>query len=266
MAGYVVLGIAMLLVLFPLFWLVEASLKKPVVTTTYPPVFWGFHPVISDYSSVLRSGTFQSVLRNSLIATAGAVVIAVLAGALGAYALVRLRPYGRTALILTIVLVQTVPGVVLIIPLFSIVSSLNLYDQLFTEIIVLGALSTPFATWVMVAFIRGIPVEVEEAAQVDGAGRLRLLRSVVLPMARPGLATAAIFTAIASWNQFLVPLILTNQRATPLTVYITNFVTQQGIQWGPLCASSVLVLIPVGLFALSQQRRLVGGLTMGTLK
>jgi ABC-type glycerol-3-phosphate transport system permease component len=161
-------------------------------------------------------------------------------------------------LILAIVLVQTVPGVVLIIPPFSIVGALNLYDQLFTEIVVLAALETPFATWVTVPFIRGIPLEVEEAALVDGATRIGIMWRVVFPMARPGPATAAIFSAIFSWNQFLVPLILTNQRATPLTVYITNFVTQEGIQWGPLCASTVIVLLPAALFVLSQQRRLVG--------
>jgi multiple sugar transport system permease protein len=264
-AGYAILAIALVFVLFPLFWLVEASLKKPVITNSYPPRFWGFTPVLSDYSSVLKSATFHLALRNSLIASVGSVLVAVLAGSLTAYALVRLRPYGRSLLILAIVLVQTVPGVVLIIPLFSIVSALNLYDQLFTEIIVLAALETPFATWVMVAFIRNIPLEVEEAALVDGASRIGLMRRIVLPMARPGLATAAIFSAIFSWNQFLVPLVLTNERATPLTVYITNFVTQEGIQWGPLCAATVIVLIPAALFVLSQQRRLVGGLTMGSL-
>jgi multiple sugar transport system permease protein len=165
-----------------------------------------------------------------------------------------------------IVLVQTVPAVVLVIPLFSIVSSLGLYDQLGTEIVVLAALNTPFSTWVMVAFMRGIPMDLEEAAQVDGASRLRVLRAIVLPMARPGLATAAIFSVIGSWNQFLVPLILTNERATPLTVYITNFVTQQGTVWGTLCAATVIVLLPVALFVLSQQRRVLAGLTLGNIK
>ena len=264
--SYAILAVAMLLVLFPIFWLAEAGLKSPLVLNSYPPRFVGFSPQFGSYESVLNSSGFQLDLRNTVIATAGSAALAVMVGTLGAYGLVRLKPYGFNWLVAAVVLVQTIPAVAILIPLFSIVSTLGLYDQLITEIVVLAALEAPFATWVMVAFIRGIPIEVEEAARVDGASRWRVIQSLVFPMARPGIVTAAVFSAMASWNQFIVPIVLTTQRATPLSIYIASFFTQKGPDWGPLCAATFLVLLPVGLFALSQQKRLVGGLTMGTAR
>jgi multiple sugar transport system permease protein len=179
---------------------------------------------------------------------------------------VRLRPHGRRALVLMIVLAQVVPGIVFVIPLYSLALDLGIYDTRLVLVLVYGGFLTPFATLVLAAFVRTIPVEVEEAALVDGASRLAVLVRIVLPLIRPGIASAAIFTALYSWNEFLIPVILGGESARPLTVYISSFVTQKTIAWGPLTAAVTVVLLPVLLVVLAFQRQLVSGLTAGAAK
>jgi multiple sugar transport system permease protein len=198
----------------------------------------------------------------TLTATVAVMVIATLGG----YAFARLQFAGRRTLASVMVIVQVIPAVVLVIPLYRIVSELGLYDNWIAIAVVMTGLSIPFATWLMLAFFRNSPIEVEEAALIDGASRIQMFRYVLIPIVAPGIATAAIFTAIAVWNSFLIPVVLGQTDAQTLTVYIAQFITFQGIKWGPLCAAAVLVLAPIVLFVLAMQRPLVKGLTAGSVK
>jgi multiple sugar transport system permease protein len=153
-----------------------------------------------------------------------------------------------------------------VIPLYSLAVDAGLYDTRLVLIIVTGGFLTPLATLILASFIRTVPVEVEEAALVDGASRFAVLRRIVLPLVRPGMASAAIFTGLYAWNEFLIPVILGGESARPLTVYLSSFVTQKTIEWGPLTAAVSLVLLPVLVVVIAFQRQLMSGLMAGSLK
>ncbi|WP_344056114.1 carbohydrate ABC transporter permease [Microbacterium lacus] len=258
--------IAVLFALFPVFWVILTSFKNNADATAPANQAFDFTPTLDNFQGVLASSVFQAALQTSLVVTVTTTLAVVVVALLGGYAFARLRVPGRRVLVAVMVLVQVIPGIVLLIPLFRIVSQARLYDQWISLIIVLTGLLTPFATWLMLAFIRSFPEEIEEAAMIDGANRFQMFRHVLIPMVAPGLVTAAIFTAIAAWNSFLIPVILGQSRAQTLTVYVAGFVTQQEIKWAELCATAVIILAPIVLFTLVMQRPLVKGITAGSLK
>lgn len=263
---YLVLLVAAILALFPLFWVALTSLKNNRDAASGATHAFDFSPNLENYSSLFTSTSFVTSAITSLVVTVVTTLIVIVIATLGGYGFARLRIPGRKTLASIMVLVQVIPGVVLVIPLFRIVSAVGLYDQWLPLILVMTGLTIPFATWLMLAFFRSFPVEVEEAAIVDGANRYQLFRHVLIPMVAPGIATAAIFTAVAVWNSFLIPVVLGQSRAETLTVFVAQFVTFQQVNWGPLCAASVVILAPIVLFALALQRPLVKGITAGSLK
>lgn len=257
---------AVLLALFPLFWVLLTSFKTNRDAAAPAERAFIFTPTIGNYLELFESSVFIRAAVTSGLITALATLIVVVIASLGGYAFARLRFPGRRILASVMVLVQVIPGVVLIVPLFRMVSGLGLYDYWWPISLILAGLSIPFGTWLMLAFFRGSPIEIEEAAVVDGANRFQLFRYVLIPMVAPGIVTVGIFTAIAVWNAFLIPLVLGQTRAQTLTVFAAQFITFQGVNWGPLCAAAVLILAPIVLFVLSMQRPLVKGLTAGSLK
>jgi ABC-type glycerol-3-phosphate transport system permease component len=263
---YMILGVASVIAVLPIVWTFSTSFKTQVEAQSYPPKLVPTDPVLANYRELFASSGFSSSITTSVIVTVGATLLALLVAFPSAYALVRLRPYGRRALVLLIVLAQTVPGIVFVIPLYSLTLKLGLYDTRLVIILVTGGFLTPFATLVLAAFVRDVPLEIEEAALVDGASRLGVLVRIVLPLVRPGLASTAIFTSIYTWNEFLIPVILGGESVRPLTVYISSFVTQKTIEWGPLTAAVSLILLPVLAVVVAFQRQLVTGLTAGSLK
>lgn len=263
---HVALIVAALLALFPLFWVLLTSFKTNRDAAAPAERAFVFTPTIGNYLELFESPVFLRAALTSALITFLATLVVVVVATLGGYAFARLRFPGRRVLASVMVIVQVIPGVVLIVPLFRMVSGLGLYDYWWPISLILAGLSIPFGTWLMLAFFRGSPIEIEEAAVVDGANRFRLFRYVLIPMVAPGIATVAIFTAIAVWNAFLIPLVLGQTRAQTLTVFAAQFITFQGVNWGPLCAAAVLILAPIVLFVLSMQRPLVKGLTAGSLK
>jgi multiple sugar transport system permease protein len=265
-AAHAVLLVAVLLALFPVFWVVLTSFKTNADATAPADRAFDFVPTVANYADVLAATVFQEALRTSVVVTLVTTLLVVVLAFLGGYAFARLQVPGRRLLVAVMVIVQVIPGIVLVIPLFRIISEARLYDQWISLIIVLTGLLTPFATWLMLAFIRSFPEEIEEAAMIDGATRLQLFRHILIPMVAPGMVTAAIFTAIAAWNAFLIPVVLGQSRAQTLTVYVAGFITQQEIKWSELCATAVVILAPIVLFTLVMQRPLVKGITAGSLK
>jgi len=266
-ARYLLLSVAALAAILPLLWTLSTSFKTQVQTQTYPPAIIPGHPTLSNYTGLFAAGGgFVSSALTSVAVAAAATVLVLCVAFPCAYALVRMRPHGRRALILVIMLAQTVPAIVFVIPLYSLSLKVGLYDTTVLLVLVYAGFLTPFATILLTAFVRRLPVEVEEAALVDGASRAKLLLRVVLPMMRGGLATAAIFAALYAWNEFLIPVILAGDFTRPLTIFVASFVTQKTIEWGPLTAAVSLILLPVVVVVLSLQRHLVTGLTAGSIK
>ena len=149
---------------------------------------------------------------------------------------------------------------------FALVSKFGLYDKVITQVLILSALILPFATWILVAFVKSIPYELEEAAFVDGASRLQVIWHIIRPLLTPGIMTVAIFTLIGAWNEFLVPVIMSESKAKPVTVFITRFITEKNIDYGLLAAACSFLFVPVLLFTIFAKRFIVGGLLAGSVK
>lgn len=266
-AAYSILGIATLAALFPIYWTLLTSLRTRVAIFETPPRLFGGELTLDNYRTVFADGQFQASLIITIVVTVLATLIAVVSGSFAAYALAR-RPRFRTRRPFEgmMILVRAMPGIVIAVPLFQIVVGLGLYDQPIVLSITYAAINLPFAVWLMVGFISGIPLELEESARVDGASQFRILRSIILPLVAPGLAATTIFVALLCWNEFLMPLILADQAGKTLPVYIAGFVTSRTIDYGAMAAAASLAIIPIAIVTLLVQRQLVRGLSLGAVK
>ncbi len=267
LGSYTVLIIAVLVALFPVFWTVSTAIKHRVATFAIPPQFFNFEPTLKNFVKVFSSAGFVNVYVNTIVITVASTAICVLIGTLAAYALSRSRRFpARVPLEVGLLLVRAIPTIVLMVPLFLLVSRLGLYDNRFTLIVIYVALNLPFAVWLMTSFFEQIPLELEECASVDGAGRAEILVKVVLPLALPGMAATMIFVALLTWNEVLIPVLLAGQNAKTLPVYISGFIQPRNLDWGPMAAASSLAIIPIAILTVVIQRRLVSGLSSGAVK
>lgn len=265
--AYLVLVAASVFALFPIFWTLSTSIKNRVDSFSLPPRFFDFTPTWDNYADLFGDQLFVRFLINTIVVTAVSTGMSLLVGSLTAYALARSPRFrGRRALEASLIVVRAMPGIVLMIPLFKIVLSLGLFDNLWVMCVIYATINLPFTVWVMTSFIDQIPYELEESALVDGAGRWSVLFHVVLPVAAPGLAATGIFVALLAWNEFLVPVVIADVNAKVLPVYIAGFISARTLDWGPMAAASSLAIIPIALLTVAMQRKLVAGLSQGALK
>jgi multiple sugar transport system permease protein len=192
----------------------------------------------------------------------------VVIGTLAAYALARMRlPVGVMTVVLFIFLfIRFYPRVTTVIPFFLTVRTLGILDTVWAVVLGHLGITVPFVAWLMLIVFRGLPFELEEAAMVDGANVRQRLWHVAVPLAAPGIVTAAIFTAFFSWNEFLIASSVARSNAKVLSITVASFVTDKGVYWGPMSATSVLMIVPMITFAFLVQRYLVKGLTLGAVK
>lgn len=266
-AAYAVLLTATLFALFPLFWTVTTSVKSRRESFAIPPKFISFTSTWKNYRKLFDNDAFGRIYWNTVFITGVSTVIAVVIGTLSAYALARHRRFpGRRPLEATLVLVRALPGVVLIVPIYQLVTRLDLYDNRWALITIYATLNLPFAIWLMTGFIEQIPVEVEESARTDGANGLKTFFFVILPLAAPGIVATSIFVALLAWNEFLIPVLLAGEDSKTLPVYISGFISARTLDWGPMAAASTLAIVPIAVFTALIQRRLVAGLSSGAVK
>ncbi len=259
--------IVVIYALFPIAWVVSLSMKPP--TDLANASFLPSHPSLVNYRTVFATSLFTSALRNSigivLIATAISVVFAMFA----AYAIARLDFPGKRLILSIALAIAAFPVVSLVSPLFNMWRSLHLFDTWPGVIIPLVSFSLPLSIWTLSAFFREIPWEMEQAAQVDGATTWQAFRKVIVPLAAPGVFTAAILAFFAGWNDFIFGVALTStDRARPVPAALAFFTGASNFQ-SPItaiAAAAVVVTIPVVLIVLIFQRRIVAGLTNGAVK
>jgi multiple sugar transport system permease protein len=264
---YGVLFGSVLVALFPIFWTVSTSLKTRVDTLSFPPKIVTFSPIIGNFSAIINDPDFLRALKASVLVTTLSTVLCVACAILAAYGLARHpRFVTRRPLEATLILVRALPGMVLAVPVYAIAVKLGLYDNWIAVSVVLAGLNLPIAVWLLVSFIRGVPYELEEGAHIDGANQVRVLTQIVLPIALPGIAATMIFVSLLSWNEFLIPLVLGEQSAKTLPVYVGGFVTSRTIDWGPLAAASAVAIVPIAALTIFVQRWLVRGLSLGAVK
>lgn len=265
-----------LFILFPLVWIFMMSLKEFRDIIAYPPVFL-FKPTLSNYISIIfgdESGTglttgisdYMFFLRNSVIISVGAVTLSALVGIPAAYALARSNIRGRNTIAFTFLSFRFAPELAVILPLYAIYKKIGLYDTYPGLILANQLITLPLIIWILMSFFKEVPVEIEEAARVDGASVWQTLISVSLPIIRPGIASALIIAFIYSWNNLIFGMVLGGSHTQPVTVGILQTMNFDQIKWGWMAAAAMISAIPGMIIALYFQRHLVRGLTMGALK
>ena len=253
--------------LFPFYWLVNLSLKSTTDlngSALFPP-----HPTLSNYSAIFKNGDFVKSLENSAIVALTTTVLALVVGSFCAYALARLKLRGKVIILGIVLSITTFPQIAIAAPLFKLWSDIGIFDSYEGLIIPYLTFALPLTIYILVSFFREIPKDLEEAALVDGATRFQAFRKVVIPLAAPGLATAAILTFIASWNEFLLAVTLTATtaaRTVPAEISFFTGATEHQIPYGSISAASVVISVPLILLVLLFQKRIVAGLTAGAVK
>lgn len=252
--------------LFPLVIIFLASIKNDVQIFAMPPV-WIFEPTLQNYQDAFTGATSElPFLVNSLIVTMLSTALSVGLGAMAAYGLARFKFRGNRDLGFWILSTRMAPPIAFIIPMFVLIKAMGLLDTWWALIIMYTGMNLSFAIWILRGFFLDIPRELEESALIDGYTRLQVFYRIALPLAKPGLAAVAVFSAIFSWNEFLFALILTQQNAKTIPVGITGFSTGMGIRWGEFMAVGFVAILPILFFTFILQRYLVRGLTFGAVK
>lgn len=251
--------------LFPIYVMVLTSFKVQTQIFAKAPE-WLFVPTLSNYAAVLGEDRFGRYLANSLIVGLVSTVLTLLIGSMAAYALSRFRFLGRGAFSIGTLLLRTIPPAVLTVPVFVIWSEWGLVDGLSGVILVYVALNLPFTIWVLFAFIDQVPTELEEAAAMDGCGPFRVFFTIILPLIRPGLAAAGIFTFRVAWNELILSLVLTNRFSRTLPVAASLYITDVGVEWGKIMAIGTLIALPPLVFTFIAAKQILTGLTAGAVK
>jgi multiple sugar transport system permease protein len=257
----VVAWLVVLAMMLPFLWMVLGSFKTARDFLSFPPV-WLFRPTLHNYADVFADNAFLRYVLNSTIVAAGSTGLGLLLGIPAAYAMARWR---RTAMGVVLLAARMAPGIAFLIPIFVACLELHLVGG-YTSLIASHLIFTlPLAVWMMVGFIEAVPVEIEQAALIDGCSVLGTLVRIVVPLTRQGIAATAILAFIASWNNFLFALVLSNDATKTLPVAVLGFIGYNSIQWGTLMAAASIITVPVLVLALCVQRYIVRGLVSGAV-
>jgi N,N'-diacetylchitobiose transport system permease protein len=263
--NFVALLLAALFV-FPVYWMFATSLKPNSAVLTKDPTFW-FTPTFEHYTTATGVDLFWTYLRNSLTVTVGAVLLALVVALAAAFALVRLRFRGRKVMVLAVMAAQMAPWEVMVIVMYLIARDGDMLNSIGFLTLVYFVMVLPFTIWTLRGFIAAVPAELEEAAMIDGCGRAQAFFRVIFPLLAPGLMSTSLFGFITAWNEFAMVLVLNKDpQAYTLPLWLTQFQTAFGNDWGATMAASSLFAVPVLLLFLFLQRRAVGGLSAGAVK
>ena len=253
--------------LFPLAWTFLTSLKREEEIVTRVLQYVPRSITFDNYATLWRQSDFPTLVFNSAVVTAVTCLICLAVGTLAAYSFSRYRFRGRDRLLIFYLVVRMFPVVLLIIPLFVMMRDLGLLDTRFGLALAYTAFLVPLCIWMLKGFFDAIPGDLEDAARIDGCTRLGALWRIVLPLARPGLATTAVFVAIAAWNEFLFAMMMTtSQGSRTWPVGLQLMVGEFQLPWGPLSAGGIVTVVPILLFFAIVQRSLIRGLTSGAVK
>jgi len=227
---------------------------------------WFFMPTLMNYSNVLLEQGFLRYMTNSLIVGLASTFVTLIIGGFASYALVRFNFFGKGTISFGTLLLRMIPPAVLVVPIYVLWSYFGLADTLLGLVVIYVGLNLPFTIWVLISFIADVPVELEEAAVVDGCGPWKIFFTIILPLIKPGLAAAAIFTFRIAWNEFILALVLTNRVTRTLPVATTIYLTDTGVEWGNITAMGTLVALPAIIFTFLAAKQLIAGLTAGAVK
>lgn len=273
----VAIGLVLIWTCFPIYWMVLMSFKTPTDVTHYPPKFV-FKPTLANWENVLLgrqwTGTHyetvkMDVLRyfkNSLIIATGATLLAMILGLPAAYSLARYKFFRKEDFAFTLLSFKFAPALLVVFGLYSVYQKLNLYDTFIGLIIIHQLILLPFVVWMMRSYFAAIPIEVEQAARVDGFNWWGVFTRITLPLIKPALAATSVVAFIYSWNEFLFGYVLAGDVSRPVTPSILGFISYERVLWGQMAAAATLAMVPSVLLSLFIQRYVVAGLSFGAVR
>ncbi|MFD7893422.1 carbohydrate ABC transporter permease [Streptomyces sp. NPDC059743] len=266
--GYNIVGLAVFVVMaFPVYWLVISSLRPNHEIRSYDQTLWPSSLTLDNFQRAVNQPNFATAIQSSLIICGVAVLGGMLLATIAAFSIARFRFRGRKFFMIVLLTVQLVPPTAMLIPLYIQLNDLGGLNEYWGVIVVYLVTTLPFATWMIRGFVINIPPELEESAMVDGCSRTGAFWRVTFPLLAPGLAAAAIFSLITAWNEYLLAyVVLQDNEKYTLNVWLMNFTTSRGVDYGALMAASTLIAIPVVAFFLLVQKYMATGLTSGAVK
>lgn len=265
--SYVYLSILAVFAAFPLVWILLSSVKGKGEITGDPTAFFPKTITFENFHIVWEQLKFNDNIVNSIIIAGSTTIIAIIISALGAYGVVRFFPRFGKALTRVLITTYMFPPILLAVPYSIIMGKVGMMNNRLGLVIVYLSFSVPYAVWLLVGFFQTVPLEIEEAARVDGANKLMVFSKVVLPIVAPGIVAVAIYTFINAWNEFLYSLILMNSSSKmTVAVALNSLEGQEVLDWGVMMAASALVVIPSVVFFMMIQKKIAGGLATGSVK
>ena len=265
----VLIGLDLLLaaaILLPFFWMVSVSFKPATEPFAIPARLWPQHPTLENYVTAFRP-EFQTYFLNSVVVSSVTVLITVTLALLAAYAFTRSQFKIISVLMTLVIVTQMFPASAIIIPIYKMMRAADLLNTYVSLIVAYVTVTLPVAIWMLRGFMAHLPLTLEEAAAIDGAGPLRTFFSIIVPLCRPGILATSVFVLIVTWQEFLFALSFTSTKEMrTLPVGMNDFIGQYGIRYGELMASSVLISLPVLVIFFFLQRQFVAGLTAGAVK
>jgi ABC-type glycerol-3-phosphate transport system permease component len=253
--------------LFPFAWMIVSSFKTPQELYAVPPTWLPERPTLDHYRHVLGASNVPRYFLNSLIISVGSTLLALSLAIFAAYGFARFRFRGRRAGLAFILVGQLLPTAAIIVPLFVTLRYLGLVNSYLGLILVYLILTLPLSVWMLTSYFKAIPVELEEAAIIDGASRLALLFRITLPLSLPGLVSVVVFAFVTTWNEFILALVFAqDSRVKTLPIGIAEFTSEFNTDWGAVMAASMVMTLPIAVAFLLLQRLFVAGLTAGAIK
>lgn len=264
---WVVVLLALAIVLFPFYWMVNTSLKPAHEIFQTPPTFYSPDWSFDAYRSLIETRPILRYFLNSLIVAVSSTLLSVGLAAFAAYGFTRFFVRGELVFILFLLFTKMLPETLLVIPYFQIMADLGLINSYLALVLAYTSFALPFSIWMLIGFFRAIPRELDESAIIDGASRLQVFLRVMLPLARPGLVAVALFTFLIAWNSYVWALVLTtDQSRFVLSIGIANLMGEYRIDWNELMAATVIAAVPVMVLYAFLERHLVAGITAGAVK
>lgn len=266
-AGNLLLAVLLVWTLVPFYWMVATSLKRDKEIYGFEATLVPRQPNLDAYRRLFAQTPFAKYLVNSTVIAVSTTLASLVLACLGAYALARLRFPGRSVIARGLIFTYLVPPALLFIPLFTVMSTLGLIDTRHGLVLAYLGFTVPFCTWLLLGYFRSVPLELEEAALVDGCSRMSALVRIILPMSLPALAVVAFFSFTQAWNEFLYANVFVNSvDVRTITTGLTLFIVEDVFFWGPMMGAACLATIPPVLLYLIFQRWVVKGLTLGAVK
>lgn len=264
---YLLALIIVIYALMPVFWGLSTSLKTEVEIYSLKPTFIPKKLTFDNYTMVFHDKNMMAYFRNTIFIAVVSTIISVMVAVFGAYGFSRFRFPGRIGLLYTILFSRVLPRVCLLVPFYITLSNLKLVNTFPGLILVYLIIGMPITIWMLKGYVDALPVEIEEAASIDGCNSLQILFKIVVPMVLPALASISMFAFILAWNEFLFPLLIAKDASTrPISVGLAFYIDETGIQWGPMLAASVIMSVPaVGVFSFAQ-KYIIAGLSEGAVK